>query len=222
MLYTDDDEVLFDAQRPLLLTGIEEVATRGDLLDRALILFLPRIGRRERRPEDELWEEFYEARPRLLGALLEAAAAAVDGHRTVRLDRLPRMADFARWVVAAGSELGWGDGVFLDAYAGKQAAAHELTLEASPIAPFVRAQAAEGFLGTATQLLEQLNARLNELAAEEVKQLRRNGWPKDARRLSGALRRIAPDLRAVGLGVDFHESKRPRLIELTYKAENAP
>jgi hypothetical protein len=50
MLYTDDDEVLFDAQRPLLLTGIEEVATRGDLLDRSLILFLPRIGRRNGGP----------------------------------------------------------------------------------------------------------------------------------------------------------------------------
>ena len=37
MLYTDDDEILFDAQRPVLLTGIEEVATRGDLLDRSLM-----------------------------------------------------------------------------------------------------------------------------------------------------------------------------------------
>jgi putative DNA primase/helicase len=128
------------------------------------------------------------------------------------------MADFARWVVAAEPELGWRAGAFLDAYAGKQAAAHELTLEASAIAPFIRALGAEGFRGTATLLLERLNARLADLDAEDAKELRRNGWPKDARRLSGALRRIAPDLRAVGLRVEFHENKRPRLIELADEA----
>jgi hypothetical protein len=41
-LYTDSDEVLFDAQRPLILNGIEELANRGDLLDRSVILYLPR------------------------------------------------------------------------------------------------------------------------------------------------------------------------------------
>jgi hypothetical protein len=212
MLYTDDDEVLFDFQRPLVLTGIEEVATRGDLLDRALILFLPRISKRTRRPEDDFFDEFHEARPALLGALLDAACTAVKSHRSVHLRELPRMADFARWVAAAEPTLGWPAGTFLDAYSGKRAEAHELTLEASVIAPYVRLLAREGFVGTATELLR----RLDEQGGENLGELRRNGWPKDARRLSGALRRIAPDLRAVGLGVDFHENKRPR----TDRAEN--
>ena len=34
-LYTDDDEVLFRAARPLLVNGIEDVITRPDLADRA-------------------------------------------------------------------------------------------------------------------------------------------------------------------------------------------
>jgi hypothetical protein len=42
-LYTDSDEILFDAQRPVILNGIEELATRGDLLDHAIILYLPEI-----------------------------------------------------------------------------------------------------------------------------------------------------------------------------------
>ena len=42
-LYSDTDEVLIDAQRPLALNGIAELATRPDLLDRALPLYLPRI-----------------------------------------------------------------------------------------------------------------------------------------------------------------------------------
>src|SRR5438034_11429068 len=43
-LYSDADEVLFEAQRPVILNGIEELATRGDLLDRAIILYTPQIA----------------------------------------------------------------------------------------------------------------------------------------------------------------------------------
>ena len=43
-LYTDEDEVLFDAARPVILNGIEDVITRPDLADRALFLTLPSIS----------------------------------------------------------------------------------------------------------------------------------------------------------------------------------
>jgi hypothetical protein len=39
-LYTDDDEVLFQAARPLLVNGIEDVISRGDLADRGIFLTL--------------------------------------------------------------------------------------------------------------------------------------------------------------------------------------
>jgi hypothetical protein len=35
-LYTDDEEVLFEAARPILLNGSEEVISRPDLGDRAI------------------------------------------------------------------------------------------------------------------------------------------------------------------------------------------
>jgi hypothetical protein len=43
-LYTDDEEVLFQAARPILLNGIEEVISRPDLGDRAIFLTLAPIG----------------------------------------------------------------------------------------------------------------------------------------------------------------------------------
>src|SRR5262249_61394425 len=43
-LYTNDDEVLFQAARPLLLNGIEDVVTRPDLADRGIFLTLSPIG----------------------------------------------------------------------------------------------------------------------------------------------------------------------------------
>src|SRR6201997_4528683 len=71
-LYTDDEEVLFEAARPILLNGIEEVVSRPDLGDRAIFLTLASIGEAQRRPENELWREFEIARPHILGALLDA------------------------------------------------------------------------------------------------------------------------------------------------------
>ena len=71
-LYTDDEEMLFEAARPILLNGIEEVVSRPDLGDRAIFLTLAPIGEVQRRPESELWREFEVARPCILGALLDA------------------------------------------------------------------------------------------------------------------------------------------------------
>ena len=73
-LFTDQDEMLFAAARPIILNGIEEVITRPDLADRAILLMLAPIAERQRRPETALWREFELARPRILGALLDAAA----------------------------------------------------------------------------------------------------------------------------------------------------
>ena len=40
-LYSNTDEILIDVQRPVVMNGIEDLAIRGDLLDRSLILYLP-------------------------------------------------------------------------------------------------------------------------------------------------------------------------------------
>src|SRR5437773_2666569 len=79
-LYTDDEEVLFEAARPILLNGIENVVSRPDLGDRTIFLTLPPIEEAQRRLESELWREFEIVRPRILGALLDAA---VHGLRTL-------------------------------------------------------------------------------------------------------------------------------------------
>src|SRR5262249_15078540 len=115
-LYSDDDEVLFEAARPILLNGIEEVISRPDLGDRALFLTLAPIGEGQRRLESELWREFEVERPRVLGALLDAVVHGLRAMGRVHLDRLPRMADFALWAAACETAL-WPAGTFARAYA---------------------------------------------------------------------------------------------------------
>ncbi len=94
-LYTDGDEVLFEAARPIVLNGIEEVITRPDLADRAIFVTLEPISERRRRTERELWRDFELQRPAILGALLDALRTDCATLPEVRIARAPRMADFA-------------------------------------------------------------------------------------------------------------------------------
>ena len=89
-LYTDDEEVLFKAARSIVLNGIEEVIGRPDLADRAIFLTLSPIGEEHRRSESEPWREFEDARPLILGALLDAVAHGLGAVDYVRVGRLPR------------------------------------------------------------------------------------------------------------------------------------
>ena len=61
-LYTNREEEIFQAQRPIILNGISQVATRGDLLDRAIVIILPPIPEHARRDEATFWQEFDRAR----------------------------------------------------------------------------------------------------------------------------------------------------------------
>src|SRR5499425_1978579 len=57
-LFSDQDEILFAAARPIILNGIQDVITRPDLADRAILLTLAPIAERQRRPEHALWRAF--------------------------------------------------------------------------------------------------------------------------------------------------------------------
>ena len=119
-LYSDSEEIIFEAQRPVILNGIEELATRSDLADRCLALLLPTIQEERRRPEAEFWRAFEAARPRILGAFLDALSQSLRAERSVQLDRIPRMADFALRASAAAPALGWTAAKFLEAYEGNR------------------------------------------------------------------------------------------------------
>jgi hypothetical protein len=197
-LYTDQEEVLFDAQRPVVLNGIEELATRGDLLDRAIILYMPAIPEEQRRSEVDFWHAFELVRPRIFGALLEAVSMALGRVSTVKLSRLPRMADFAAWVTAAEPGLDHEPGVFIQAYTSNRQAANELALEASLIfGPLRSSLGTNEWQGTATELLRVLGNHAGESTKRE------KGWPTNGRVLSNALRRLAPNLRAMGIDITF-------------------
>lgn len=217
-LYTDQDEVLFDAARPVILNGIEDMVTRPDLADRAIFLTLEPIPEEARRVERELWAAFEKERPRILGALLDAVAHGLRMLPSTRLERPPRMADFAEWAVASEEAL-WPSGTFLAAYAGNRDEAVDGVIEADPVGSAVHALMAERseWTGTASDLL----GALGDLAGEAVRKSK--AWPATARTLSNRLRRAATFLRKKGIDIQFTREgrSRTRTITISVTPENA-
>ena len=210
-LYADDAEILFQVQRPVVLNGIEDLAARGDLLDRSVLVYLPAIPEDRRLPERNFNSQFEEARPRILGALLDVVSGAIRNLGTADLSSVPRMADFAEWVCAAESALGWEPGTFLEIYRANRADANSLALEATPIVPALTKLLEEQdgrWSGTATDLHEALSA----LVSEKVQ--RSKAFPKSGRSTSASLKRLAPNLRVVGIWVDWERSSTARVIRL--------
>jgi putative DNA primase/helicase len=114
----------------------------------------------KRRDETTFWAEFAQARPYLLGALLDIVSVALRNEAQVVLDRHPRMADFARWVTAAEPACPWPAGEFMRVYDGNRKQAIEVTLDGDPLADFI--QALGRWEGISKDLLAALNAKTSE------------------------------------------------------------
>jgi hypothetical protein len=215
-LYTDQDEVLFEVARPIILNGIEEIVARPDLADRSVFLTLEPIPEDKRRPEAELWAAFDAERPRLLGVLLDAVVEGIKRLPDTHLEKLPRMADFALWATACETAL-WPAGTFYSAYCTNRSEAAQSVLEADSIALLVRELVDQRtvWTGTCAELLGELSSLLSDAA------VRPKGWPDNPRKLSGRLRRAAGPLRTMGIEIEFsREGSRTRSRIVTITSSN--
>ena len=211
-LYTNKDETLFTDTRPIILNGITDIVHRHDLSDRCIFITLPPIKDESRLTEDALNRKFDEARPGILGGLLNAVSTALKNHKSVTLPSLPRMADFAKWIVAAESSLPWSPRAFLEAYNENRKGAYTSALDADVFAVALRDWFDDRteWEGTASEFLALLEN------TQEEKTLRHPGWPKDNARVGTKLRRLSAFLRKTGIEVSFMERAHggKRLIRL--------
>ena len=200
-LYTDSEEALFDLQRPVILNGIDAITTRGDLLGRAIVLHLPRIKDEDRRTEKAILAELDRIRPSVLGAILDVISSGLRELPNVRLDSMPRMADFAEWATACEGALGLEPGEFLAAFEANRTEAEASLIGAdffaTSLVEFINGSE-EPFEGTAGFLL----AALGERAGIALRG-RPDGWPRTPQGAGNKIRRLAPALRAVGIEVSY-------------------
>ena len=103
-LFTNHDSSSFAARRPVVLNGIPDLATRGDLLDRSVTIRLHPI--QEHRTEGDLRKDLELALPPAFRGLLDALVAGLARYPSTPTPKM-RMADFGRLVIAAEPALPW-------------------------------------------------------------------------------------------------------------------
>ena len=219
-LCTDQDEALFDAQRPVILNGIADFVTRPDLTDRALLLTLEPLSEKARMTEAELWAAFEAKSPTIFGALLDAVKMGLKRMPSTKLETLPRMADFAQWATACETAC-WLDGTFLAAYSNNQDEAVDSVIEAGSVTVAIRdmMEPLAEWTGTATDLLAELDQQAGERA------IKSRTWPKNPRALSDSVRRAATGLRKIGIEIIMGAREgrsRARTIHISKGTDQLP
>lgn len=214
-LYENTEETIFAAKRPILLNGIGEIANKGDLLDRAVLISLKPIPKEKRKTEAEFWREFENDYVSIFSGLLGVVVAALKSIDSTELKNYPRMADFAQWATAAETAFGFKNKAFIKAFEENQKSGNYIALEGSPFAETIQKFAAdnESFEGN---LQEFLNA-LDKYTTEEIKKSKL--YPKSPRGVRSKIERINPNLRAIGISIELPpRTEKGQMIVLERKA----
>jgi hypothetical protein len=90
--------------------------TEPDALDRSIFIELSDIDDLSRREKEELLAEFEKIRAEVLASIFDTVVKALQIKPTLKLTRLPRMADFAKWGEAISRAMGYDDFAFIDTY----------------------------------------------------------------------------------------------------------
>jgi hypothetical protein len=130
--------------------------------------------------------------------LFDAAARGLHQLPNVSETDLPRMADFARFGEAVSRAPGCLPGQFLTTYRKNRKGAAESAIDDSLVAgAILRLIDRDGaWAGTAKDLLGKLTAIVDEKVVESKQ------WPRSPRGISGAVKKVAPALRLIGMNVD--------------------
>ena len=212
-LYTDDEENILEAMKPVILTGIGDLAIRGDLLSRSLIVSLPRLDAKTIATEESLWEALEADRPRILGGLLDAVSLGLKNKPMLEHRATTRLADFEVWAIACESALGVSSTSFEEAYKHSRQASVEVVLSNSPLPPQIIAllrRCGNTWQGTSSELL----ADLEEYASDRT--LRQYGWPKNPSWLGKDIDRLAPSLREFGINVERYRGRDKLAARVIY------
>jgi hypothetical protein len=221
MLYTDDDDFIYQFKRCVGFNGINIAATKPDLLERALILELKRISYDKRRKIKQLWKQFGMIKPQLLGFIFDILVKVLNRLKEVLLTELPRMADWAEIGEVISRCLGHSEGAFIQAYKMNLAKQNEHALDASPVATamirLMEKRMSEGsslsecldglhyFEGSMTDLLIDLKKIAEEeLGIDTNDKIR---WPRSPQALGNRLNEAATNLREIGIVIERHENK---------------
>jgi len=234
-LYSNGEEFYLKARLPIMLNGIGDLATRGDLIERSIQFTLPTIPEAKRKPLKEIKEGFETIKPDLMGAIFTAISGGLSrlAQTAKELTSLPRMADFAIWATACQPEYKREKDVdVLELYRDMLKSGFTTALDASPLAHWLtrwftyelRGKAAS-FEYEPSEAFEKFNEFVKSYTTEasiEGKTPRRTDypekhkqWPQVANAFTKQVNRLSPSLRKDGWDITSKRSGQKRELKIS-------
>jgi hypothetical protein len=224
-LYTDDDDVIRSFKRCVGFNGINLGATKADLLDRGLIIKLEEIEPKNRLKPSEIWKQFEELRPQLLGYIFDILVKVTHWKNNgfvLNLDGLLRMSEFAEYGEMILRAIGYNENEFINAYYKNIELQSEEVIESSDVARCLIYMMFEKYgeknddnrsewVGMPTQLYNEIKKVAEDLDELNI-DIKEKYFPKSAKGLSRKLHEIIPNLKSVGLQVKEHRDGKKRII----------
>jgi hypothetical protein len=213
-LYTDDEDVIVEMRRAVLINGINTPSDRGDVQERTLPLELERIPKTQRRSERVMWGEFDKAHAGVLGAIFDALSATLRIHGTLTFGDLPRMADWAEYAIAAYEHFCWGARQFVEDWSEIEGRQNQGAIEGSAVAQTIIEimKVHTRFEKTSSELLEALEAEAEKL---KINVKRDKQWPGSPKWLWRRIKEVLPALGAYGISASKSENRSGSKIVLT-------
>lgn len=217
-LYTDDEDRILTFCRCFALNGINNVARRSDLLDRSLLFELSRVPDTERKELQAVYSAFESERPLILGSIFDTLSKAMDLLPSVKLDTLPRMADFARLGYAVAEVLGKSGECFLDELDENYTSRNQEAIDADIVATLVVAfmQDKTDWSGFSSELYRELCSFAPNCGIDTHS----HGFPKQANTLSRRLNSMKSNLAS--LGITFERDSKSRGSYISLHNEKTP
>jgi len=212
--YTDDEDIIYELKRAVVVNGINPPADRPDYQDRTLPLELERIPDSRRCSEEKLWEDFERNHAKILGVLFDALSSTLKHKETIVLATHPRLADWGEYAAAAYEAFGWTKELFSEDWAKITRAQHENAIEGSAVAQCIISLMEEHdtYSAAPSKMLEVLETEAEKL---KINVKRDKTWPGSPKWLWRRIREVKPVLSAVGIDADKSRDKKARDIILT-------
>jgi hypothetical protein len=191
-LYTNKEEVIIELRKPIIINGITVNVTAQDLLDRSIHIELPPVTKRLQSKDVE--EAFAIKYAEIVGAVLDQFVLALTEIENVVIQDAdkPRMVDFAYLGAAVYQSNGMEADAFIKHYTSMRQKGVHRTIESLPIGLALLTYLERNPNGWSGQLIDLL-AHLGAL-----KPVGEGNWPKSAKGMGDALRRLSPALRTLG------------------------
>jgi hypothetical protein len=243
-LFEDDLDVIYAYRRIIGLNGITNVATRPDLLERGLIIMLGDISKQQRDLLRRLRRKYLALKPKVLAFLLDVVSEVMaEREKWKGVDEdffglkdvidanggLPRMADWSilgeqvAAIIARKEGRPYEQGTFLKAFDENLKILNVEALKASLVAEALTAfmvnRSVHGkttWQGSPTMLLSELETFILTNSDSIKINTRSKAWPQNPSLLGKEIAGIAPNLRALGITIEFDRSESNVIYTISY------